>query len=110
MLSLTFCTYIIPAGDNLDLLASLLEENEVAAKKDPEESVLGEAEAGDTKKYNELFDADASYFEELDAGLFGDVSDLLKEEKKETVQDIPQSLPKEKTNEDLQGFSFSFLL
>ncbi|XP_015272720.1 PREDICTED: protein MCM10 homolog [Gekko japonicus] len=98
------------ADDNLDLLASLLEE-------DPEENALGEAEAGDPDEYNELFDADSPCTEELDtgegesgdckedvAGLFGDVDDLLKEEEEEeeTVQDVSPFLPKEKTNEDLQ--------
>ncbi|XP_077194079.1 protein MCM10 homolog isoform X1 [Paroedura picta] len=98
--------------DNLDLLTSLLEENEAAAKDDPEE-----AEGGDPDEYNDLFDADddASYTEEPDADegessgcqenvarLFGDVGDLSEEEEKGTVQDVPQSLPREKTNEDLQ--------
>ncbi|KAL8220826.1 UNVERIFIED_CONTAM: hypothetical protein K2H54_055353 [Gekko kuhli] len=101
------------ADDNLDLLASLLEENEETTKEDPEENALGKAEAGDPDEYNELFDANSPYIEELDtgegesgdckedvAGLFGDVDDLLEEE--ETMQDVSQSLPKEKTNEDLQ--------
>lgn len=124
LLSLTFCISVIPADDNLDLLASLLEESEAAAKAGPEEDALGEAEAGYLDEYNELFDAnddDASYTEELDAGegesgdpqesvegLFGDVGDLLEEEEKETLQATPPSLPKEKTQEDLQGFSLSF--
>nr|XP_056703047.1 protein MCM10 homolog [Euleptes europaea] len=105
------------ADDGLDLLASLLEESEAAAKEDPEENALGEAEEGVPDEYDELFDAedDASYTEELDAsteesgdgkenlaGLFGDVGDLSEDEENETIQEMPQSRLKEKTNEDLQ--------
>ncbi|XP_048358208.1 protein MCM10 homolog isoform X2 [Sphaerodactylus townsendi] len=105
------------ADDSLDLLASLLEENETTAKEDPDEKTLGEAVDGDPDEYDELFDAedDASYSEELDsgegesgdckenvAGLFGDVGDLSEEEEDETAQELPQPLSKEDLQDELR--------
>lgn len=109
------------ADDDLDLLASLLEENEANEERNsPEEEDAPEDEGGEPDEYDELFDAedDASYTEEVDAEdsmideqkenlatLFGDVDDLLEEEEAEKA--VPTSAPsqaKEKTNEELQGF------
>ncbi|OWK62834.1 Protein MCM10, partial [Lonchura striata] len=109
------------ADDDLDLLASLLEENEATEERNsPEEEDAPEDEDGEPDEYDELFDAedDASYTEEVDAEdsmideqkenlamLFGDVDDLLEEEEAEKA--VPASAPsqaKEKTNEELQGF------
>ncbi|CAM4483080.1 protein MCM10 homolog [Caretta caretta] len=107
--------------EDLELLASLLEENEVAEDENtPEETTAHSDEAGEPDEYDELFDAedDASYTEEVDAeeseaseqkenasALFGDVDDLTEEEE-ETVQEIPCSpalnQEKEKNNQDLQ--------
>ncbi|XP_038273857.1 protein MCM10 homolog [Dermochelys coriacea] len=107
--------------EDLELLASLLEENEAAEdEKTPEETTAHSDEAGEPDEYDELFDAedDASYTEEVDAeeseaneqkenasALFGDVDDLTEEEE-ETVQEIPCSpalnQEKEKNNQDLQ--------
>lgn len=108
------------ADDDLDLLASLLEENEANEERNsPEEEDAPEDEGGEPDEYDELFDAedDASYTEEVDAEdstideqkenlatLFGDVDDLLEEEEAEKA--VPTSAPgqaKEKTNEELQG-------
>ncbi|XP_048157478.1 protein MCM10 homolog [Corvus hawaiiensis] len=108
------------ADDDLDLLASLLEENEATEERNsPEEEDAPEDEGGEPDEYDELFDAedDASYTEEVDAEdsmideqkenlatLFGDVDDLLEEEEAEKT--VPTSAPsqaKEKTNEELQA-------
>ncbi|KAM6145257.1 protein MCM10 homolog [Phoenicopterus ruber ruber] len=108
------------AGDDLDLLASLLEESEATEERNPpEEEDAPEDEAGEPDEYDELFDAedDASYTEEVDAEdsmvdeqkenlatLFGDVDDLLEEE--EAEETVPASAPsqaKEKTNQELQA-------
>ncbi|KAH1187827.1 protein MCM10 homolog [Mauremys mutica] len=109
--------------DDLELLASLLDENEAAEDGNtPEETTAHSDEAGEPDEYDELFDAedDASYTEEVDAeesaaseqkenasALFGDVDDLTEEEEEEeTVQEIPCSpalnQEKEKNNQDLQ--------
>lgn len=112
------------ADDDLDLLASLLEENEAPEERNsPEEEDAPKDEDGDPDEYDELFDAedDASYTEEVDAEdstideqkenlamLFGDVEDLVEEEEAEKA--VPTSAPsqaKEKTNEELQGFCHS---
>ncbi|KFQ78211.1 Protein MCM10, partial [Phoenicopterus ruber ruber] len=106
--------------DDLDLLASLLEESEATEERNPpEEEDAPEDEAGEPDEYDELFDAedDASYTEEVDAEdsmvdeqkenlatLFGDVDDLLEEE--EAEETVPASAPsqaKEKTNQELQA-------
>ncbi|KFR17826.1 Protein MCM10, partial [Opisthocomus hoazin] len=106
--------------DDLDLLASLLEESETTEERNsPEEEDAPEDERGEPDEYDELFDAedDASYTEEVDAEnnmideqkenlatLFGDVDDLLEEE--EAEETVPASAPsqaKEKTNEELQA-------
>uniref|UniRef100_A0A8D0C088 Protein MCM10 homolog n=1 Tax=Salvator merianae TaxID=96440 RepID=A0A8D0C088_SALMN len=106
--------------DNLDLLASLLEESELPAGHDC--TVNGVNLAVD--EYDELFDAEdgESYTEEVEdteeefsshkenvAELFGDVTDLSEEEEEkeqETVQEISHSgtaeQAKEKTNQQLQ--------
>ncbi|XP_063180500.1 protein MCM10 homolog [Chroicocephalus ridibundus] len=108
------------AEDDLDLLASLLEESEATEEgNSPEEEDAPEDDGGEPDEYDELFDAedDASYTEEVDAednmideqkenlaALFGDVDDLLEEE--EAEETIPTSAPsqaKEKTNEELQA-------
>ncbi|XP_054669504.1 protein MCM10 homolog isoform X2 [Grus americana] len=109
------------ADDDLDLLASLLEENEATEERNsPEEEDAPEDEGGKPDEYDELFDAedDASYTEEVDAEdgmideqkenlatLFGDVDDLLEEED-EAEETVPTSTPsqtKEKTNQELQA-------
>lgn len=117
MLSLIFAL----ADDDLDLLASLLEESEATEEGNPpEEEDTPEDEGGEPDEYDELFDAedDASYTEEADAAdntideqkenlamLFGDVDDLLEEEEaEETVPTSPPSQAEEKTNQELQGF------
>ncbi|KFO13437.1 Protein MCM10, partial [Balearica regulorum gibbericeps] len=107
--------------DDLDLLASLLEENEATEERNsPEEEDAPEDEGGKPDEYDELFDAedDASYTEEFDAEdsmideqkenlatLFGDVDDLLEEEDEaeETVSTSTPSQTKEKTNQELQA-------
>ncbi|KFU98451.1 Protein MCM10, partial [Tauraco erythrolophus] len=106
--------------DDLDLLASLLEESEATEEgNSPEEEDASEDEEGNPDEYDELFDAedDASYTEEVDAEdsmideqkenlamLFGDVDDLLEEEAaEETVTTSAPSQAKEKTNEELQA-------
>ncbi|XP_066174897.1 protein MCM10 homolog [Sylvia atricapilla] len=105
------------ADDDLDLLASLLEENEATEERNsPEEEDAPEDEGGEPDEYDELFDAedDASYTEEVDAEdstideqkenlatLFGDVDDLLQEEEAEEAAAPSQA--KEKTNEELQA-------
>ncbi|XP_009647743.1 protein MCM10 homolog [Egretta garzetta] len=105
------------ADDDLDLLASLLEENEEG--NSPEEEDAPENEVGKPDEYDELFDAedDASYTEEVDtedsmideqkenlATLFGDVDDLLEEEAAEEAVSISaSSQAKEKTNQELQA-------
>ncbi|XP_062435063.1 protein MCM10 homolog [Rhea pennata] len=108
------------ADDDLDLLASLLEESEAAEEKSPsEEEDIPEEERGEPDEYDELFDAedDASYTEEADAedsvveeqkenlaALFGDVDDLLEEEEEEeAVATSAPSQAKEKTNQELQA-------
>lgn len=110
----------------MDLLASLLEENEATEERNsPVKEDAPEDEGGEPDEYDELFDAedDASYTEEADAEdsmideqkenlatLFGDVDDLLEEEEAEEA--VPTSAPseaKEKTNEELQGFCNSIL-
>lgn len=108
------------ADDDLDLLASLLEESEEAEEgNSPEEEDAPKDEGGEPDEYDELFDAedDASYTEEVSAedsiideqkenlaALFGDVNDLLEEEEaEETVSTSAPSQEKEKTNEELQG-------
>ncbi|KAI1239499.1 Protein MCM10, partial [Lamprotornis superbus] len=56
------------SDDDLDLLASLLEENEATEERNsPEEEDAPEDEGGEPDEYDELFDAedDASYTEEL---------------------------------------------
>ncbi|KFW65563.1 Protein MCM10, partial [Pygoscelis adeliae] len=106
--------------DDLDLLASLLEESEATEEgNSAEEEDAPEDEGGKPDEYDELFDAedDASYTEEVDAedsmtdeqkenlaALFGDVDDLLEEEAAEAT--VPTSAPsqaKEKTNQELQA-------
>lgn len=140
---LEYCEYFIPwqgssnwkeltlslifalADDDLDLLASLLEESEAAEEGNSPGEDAPENEVGEPDEYDELFDAedDASYTEEVDgedsmideqkenlASLFGDVDDLLEEE--ETEETGPTSAPspaKEKTNQELQGFCNSIL-
>ncbi|XP_009952377.1 PREDICTED: protein MCM10 homolog [Leptosomus discolor] len=108
------------ADDDLDLLASLLEESEATEEGNcPEEEDAPEDEGGEPDEYDELFDAedDTSYTEEVDAedsmideqkenlaALFGDVDDLLEEE--EAEEPVPTSAPsqaKEKTNQELQA-------
>ncbi|KFQ67853.1 Protein MCM10, partial [Phaethon lepturus] len=106
--------------DDLDLLASLLEESEATEERNsPEEEDAPEDERGEPDEYDELFDAedDASYTEEVDAEdsmideqkenlatLFGDVDDLLEEEAaEETVPTSAPSQAKEKTNQELQA-------
>ncbi|KFQ37482.1 Protein MCM10, partial [Mesitornis unicolor] len=106
--------------DDLDLLASLLDESEATEEgNSPEEEGAPEDEGGEPDEYDELFDAedDASYTEEVDAEdsiideekenlatLFGDVDDLLEEEEaEETVSTSAPTQAKEKTNEELQA-------
>ncbi|XP_040450023.1 protein MCM10 homolog isoform X1 [Falco naumanni] len=108
------------ADDELDLLASLLEESETNEEGNPpEEEDAPESDGGEPDEYNELFDAedDASYTEEVDAEdsmidkqkenlatLFGDVDDLLEEEAaEETVPTSAPSQAKEKSNQELQA-------
>ncbi|XP_010020551.1 PREDICTED: protein MCM10 homolog [Nestor notabilis] len=109
------------ADDDLDLLASLLEESEATEERNsPEEEDAPEDEGGEPDEYDELFDAedDASYTEEVDAEdslmdeqkenlamLFGDVDDLLEEEEaaEETASTSAHSQAKEKTNQELQA-------
>ncbi|XP_053110305.1 protein MCM10 homolog isoform X2 [Hemicordylus capensis] len=104
-------------NDNLDLLTSLLEENEAPPPEDSKEN--GGDATGEPDEYDELFDAEAdtSYTEEVEADegedndhkenmaeLFGDIGDLSEEE--ETVQKKPHhpaiDEAKEKTGQDLQ--------
>uniref|UniRef100_A0A8C0C093 Protein MCM10 homolog n=1 Tax=Buteo japonicus TaxID=224669 RepID=A0A8C0C093_9AVES len=115
MLSLIFAL----ADDDLDLLASLLEESETTEKNSPGKEDASEDERGEPDEYDELFDAedDASYTEEVDAEdstideqkenlamLFGDVDDLLEEEDaEETGPTSAPSQAKEKTNQELQA-------
>lgn len=106
--------------EDLDLLVSLLEENEEAEEgNSPEEEHTSKDETGELDEYDELFDAedDTSYTEEVDADnsiideqkenlavLFGDVDDLLEEEEAENT--VSASVPnhrEEKTNEELQA-------
>ncbi|XP_053912709.1 protein MCM10 homolog isoform X1 [Cuculus canorus] len=108
------------ADDDLDLLASLLDESEATEERNPpEEEDAPEDEQGEPDEYDELFDEedDVSYTEEVSAEdsmideqkenlatLFGDVHDLLEEEEAEEA--VPTSAPsqaKEKTNEELQA-------
>ncbi|XP_051484872.1 protein MCM10 homolog isoform X2 [Apus apus] len=106
--------------DDLDLLASLLEESEATEERNsPEGEDALEDEGAEPDEYDELFDAedDASYTEEVDtedsmiddqkenlAVLFGDVDDLLEEEAaEETVPASATSQTKEKTNQELQA-------
>ncbi|KFW08074.1 Protein MCM10, partial [Eurypyga helias] len=106
--------------DDLDLLASLLEESEAAEEgNSPEEEDAPEDEGEEPDEYDELFDAedDASYTEEVDAEdsmideqkenlatLFGDVDDLLEEEAaEETASTSAASQTQGKTNEELQA-------
>ncbi|KFQ22017.1 Protein MCM10, partial [Merops nubicus] len=106
--------------DDLDMLASLLDESEAAEEgNSPEEEDAPEDQGGEPDEYDELFDAedDESYSEEVDAEdnildeqkenlatLFGDVDDLLEEEKaEETVPTSALSQAKEKTNQELQA-------
>ncbi|PKU33673.1 hypothetical protein llap_16023 [Limosa lapponica baueri] len=108
------------ADDDLDLLASLLEESEATEEgNSPEKEDGPEDEGGEPDEYDELFDAedDASYTEDVDAEdnkideqkenlatLFGDVDDLLEEEEaEETVPTSAPSQAKEKTNQELQA-------
>ncbi|XP_026723721.1 protein MCM10 homolog [Athene cunicularia] len=108
------------ADDDLDLLASLLEESEATEEgNSPEEEDAPEDEGGEPDEYDELFDAedDVSYTEEVDAEddvideqkenlatLFGDVDDLLEEEAAEkNVPTSASSQAKEKTNQELQA-------
>ncbi|XP_074863402.1 protein MCM10 homolog [Carettochelys insculpta] len=122
LLSLNRFDLFVPGDDDLELLASLLEENEAAEDgNSPEETTAHSDETGQPDEYDELFDAedDASYTEEVDAeeseaseqkedaaALFGDVDDLTEEEEEETIQEIlcPAALSqeKEKSSQDLQ--------
>ncbi|KAJ7329527.1 hypothetical protein JRQ81_015701 [Phrynocephalus forsythii] len=107
--------------DSLDMLASLLEENEAAGAEGQEEKGL--STAGEPDEYDKLFEAedDESYTEEVEddggessdskenvAELFGDMSDLSEEEgeKEKAEQGAPLSgvadQPKENTNQALQ--------
>ncbi|KYO38741.1 protein MCM10 homolog [Alligator mississippiensis] len=109
--------------EDLELLASLLDEDVAAEDGNcPEEEEGCSEEAGEPDEYDELFDAedDTSYTEEVGseeseaneeketvAALFGDVDDLIEEEKEEEpAQEIPccpaPSQEKEKTNQELQ--------
>lgn len=108
------------ADDDLDLLASLLEESEATEEENSQEEDAPAGEDREPDEYDELFDAedDTSYNEEVSdednlveeqkenlATLFGDVDDLLEEEEAEDT--VPASTPsqaKEKTNQELQGF------
>ncbi|XP_062991089.1 protein MCM10 homolog [Elgaria multicarinata webbii] len=114
--------HFLPDDDNLDLLASLLEENEASAEQVSGENGVYVAASGDPDEYDELFDAedDESYTEEVGddereshdqtenvAELFGDVGDLSEEEEEATtVQGTSQPLAvdqaKEKANQHLQ--------
>ncbi|XP_060634214.2 protein MCM10 homolog [Anolis sagrei] len=110
-------------SDSLDLLASLLEENEATAEPvSGEKSTDNVAVASDPDDYDKLFDEEdeESYTEEVEgkeeessgheesvAELFGDVGDLSEEEQeKETVPGTPLSSAvdqaKEATNQALQ--------
>ncbi|XP_054255639.1 protein MCM10 homolog [Indicator indicator] len=108
------------ADDDLDLLASLLEESEATEEgNSPQEEDAPDSEEREPDEYDELFDADddASYTEEVNneenlieeqkenlATLFGDVDDLLEEEEaEETVSTSTPSQAKEKTNQELQA-------
>ncbi|KAM9029088.1 protein MCM10 homolog isoform 1-T1 [Ara ararauna] len=109
------------ADNDLDLLASLLEESEATEDRNsPEEEDAPDDEGGEPDEYDELFDADddASYTEEVDAEdspideqkenlamLFGDVDDLLEEEAaaEEAPSTSAPSQAKEKTNQELQA-------
>nr|XP_008109660.1 PREDICTED: protein MCM10 homolog isoform X1 [Anolis carolinensis]XP_008109661.1 PREDICTED: protein MCM10 homolog isoform X1 [Anolis carolinensis]XP_008109662.1 PREDICTED: protein MCM10 homolog isoform X1 [Anolis carolinensis]XP_008109663.1 PREDICTED: protein MCM10 homolog isoform X1 [Anolis carolinensis] len=112
-------------SDNLNLLASLLEENEAAAEPVPgEKSTDTEAVASDPDDYDKLFDEedDESYTEEMEGGegessgheesvaeLFGDVGDLSEEEREQEKDPMPGAplssavdQAKEATNQALQ--------
>ncbi|XP_063998703.1 protein MCM10 homolog isoform X2 [Pogoniulus pusillus] len=107
------------ADDDLDLLASLLEESEATEEENSQEEDAPGGEDREPDAYDELFDAedDASYTEGVSdednlveerkenlATLFGDVDDLLEEEEAEDT--VPTSTPsqaKEKTNQELQA-------
>lgn len=121
---MTLSLIFVSGDEDLDLLVSLLEENEEAEEgNSPEEEDTSKDEMGEPDEYDELFDAedDTSYTEEVDADnsiideqkenlavLFGDVDDLLEEEEAENT--VSASVPnhgEEKTNEELQGFCYS---
>ncbi|XP_068024334.1 protein MCM10 homolog isoform X2 [Melanerpes formicivorus] len=108
------------ADDDLDLLASLLEESEATEEgNSPREEDAPDSEEREPDEYDELFDAedDTSYTEEINdeenlieeqkenlTTLFGDVDDLLEEEEaEETVPTSTSSQAKEKTNQELQA-------
>uniref|UniRef100_A0A8D0HII0 Protein MCM10 homolog n=1 Tax=Sphenodon punctatus TaxID=8508 RepID=A0A8D0HII0_SPHPU len=95
---------VVPGDEELELLASLLEENETAeGEHSPEENGVHLDETGDPDEYDELFDTedDASYTEEVEsedesneqrekvAELFGDVADLSEEEEERDVCCFP---------------------
>lgn len=120
---MTLSLIFVSGDEDLDLLVSLLEENEEAEEgNSPEEEDTSKDETGEPDEYDELFDAedDTSYTEEVDADnsiideqkenlavLFGDVDDLLEEEEAENT--VSASVPnhgEEKTNEELQGFCY----
>uniref|UniRef100_A0A8D2LEF4 Protein MCM10 homolog n=1 Tax=Varanus komodoensis TaxID=61221 RepID=A0A8D2LEF4_VARKO len=104
--------------NNLDLLASLLEESEAATEQISEENGINPTVTGEPDEYDELFDAedDESYTEavETDEGessdhkenvaeLFGDVDDLSGEEGEATAaQGAAADQAKEKANQHLQ--------
>uniref|UniRef100_A0A6J0TYM1 Protein MCM10 homolog n=1 Tax=Pogona vitticeps TaxID=103695 RepID=A0A6J0TYM1_9SAUR len=109
--------------DNLDMLASLLEENEAGEQEGQEENgVNSVSTVGEPDEYDQLFDAedDESYTEGVEddrgdssdskenvAVLFGDMSDRSEEEEKEeAAHGGPHSgvadQPKENTNQALQ--------
>ncbi|XP_042325569.1 protein MCM10 homolog, partial [Sceloporus undulatus] len=112
-----------PDNDNLDLLASLLEENGAAAEHISEESGINNmGAASEPDDYDKLFDEEdeESYTEEVEdvegestgskedvAELFGDVGDLSEEEQeKDTIRGTSLSVAvdpaKETTNQALQ--------
>ncbi|KAH0616432.1 hypothetical protein JD844_027520 [Phrynosoma platyrhinos] len=114
---------LFPDNDNLDLLASLLEENDAAAEHVSEENDINNmAATSEPDDYDKLFDEEdeESYTEEVEgdkgesscskedvAELFGDVGDLSEEEQeKDAARGTPLSLAadqaKETTNQALQ--------